>query len=126
VKPCNQCGRVLPNEAYSVDKTREDGLAIICLECNREKCRRWYAANQAHKKAEAVRYREEHGCAPPTERGRRGIETRARLARQTAEEDASELHLVRFTAAEWEFCLLQGGRLGIKQEVAAARAGRAG
>jgi hypothetical protein len=115
LKPCNSCGDSKPDEAFAKDLSREDGLALICRDCNKEKCKRWYRENRERALARSNAYKEEHGRAPkPT--GEAVRRERAAVKHRGALEALSELHLVRFTEPEWLFCLLQGQELGLKPE----------
>ena len=56
LKVCSKCGRELPVEQFSKDKTRKDGLYPICKECDKQQKQQHY---QEHKE-ERLQYREEH------------------------------------------------------------------
>lgn len=53
-KPCAMCQEVKPLPAYSVDVSRGDGRARICLTCNAMKARAYYIANQERLRARAL------------------------------------------------------------------------
>lgn len=42
MKKCSRCGRVMPEECFSSDRTKKSGLSIACKDCNAERCRRYY------------------------------------------------------------------------------------
>ncbi|RBY84752.1 endonuclease domain-containing protein [Blastococcus sp. TF02A-26] len=41
-KTCPHCGRHLPSAEFGRNRAQADGLSFYCLECNRERNRRWY------------------------------------------------------------------------------------
>jgi hypothetical protein len=115
LKPCNRCGELKPDEDYATDRAREDGLALICRDCNKAKCKEWYQENRARAIARSLAYKEAHGRAP-SPAGEPVRRERAAIRNREIEEAQSELHLIRFSESEWMFCLLQGERLGLKAE----------
>jgi hypothetical protein len=104
-----------PDEDYAKDATRDDGLALICRECNKAKCREWYQENRARAIARSQAYKAEHGRAP-TSRGDSLRQARTQIKKRQEEEALSELKLIRLSPSEWLFCLQMGERLGLKPE----------
>jgi hypothetical protein len=115
MKPCSVCGDLKPDEEFTVDVSREDGLAIRCRDCNKAKCRAWYLENKARKTETTLAYRAAHGRAPQpgAERERR---VRAAVRQREAEEPLSEYRLVKLSPSEERFCLEMGERLGLKPD----------
>ena len=56
LKVCGKCGRVLPVEQFSKDKTKKDGLNYKCKECDKQHTKQY---DQEHIE-EKLQYREEH------------------------------------------------------------------
>ena len=116
MKPCNNCGNLKPDEEYATDRTREDGLALICRACNKEKCKQWYRENRARAIARSQEYKAVHGRAP-VGRGEPVRRDRSAAKQRIVEEAATEYQLVRFTPTEWRFCLQAGAKLGLKPDL---------
>jgi hypothetical protein len=57
LKRCPRCERELPPEEFARDASKASGHKSLCKACDREKARRYYAANRERKLAQmAERY----------------------------------------------------------------------
>jgi hypothetical protein len=50
---CYSCEETLPESAFAPDSSKSSGFKSICRRCDREKSRRYYAANRERKLAMA-------------------------------------------------------------------------
>ena len=48
-KICTKCGRELPLECFSKDKTKKDGLYCWCKECGKQYSKQYFAKHKAEK-----------------------------------------------------------------------------
>lgn len=53
-KRCTKCGRMLPVDYFTVDRTMSDGLACWCKDCTREKSRRLHRRRKLEKESMEV------------------------------------------------------------------------
>ena len=59
-KICSKCGRELPLECFSKDKTRKDGLCHWCKECQKQYSKQYRAEHKEEIAAYDKQYRAEH------------------------------------------------------------------
>lgn len=77
VKRCWRCELTLPVSAFGSDRTKPSGLRTVCRECDRDKSRRYYAANRAKRAAYYLANRDailERRARREAEAGRRSAE----------------------------------------------------
>lgn len=55
-KICSKCGRELPLECFSKDRTSKDGLQYWCKECKKQHNKQWYADNREYILAQQKQY----------------------------------------------------------------------
>lgn len=126
MKPCNNCGARKEETEFALDRQRVDGLALICRECNAEKCRAWYQDNAERKRRLSIEYKARQSelaemASSDTENneGKRILPPlNPRLARQEVKraeqiEATSEFEIVRFTPSEGAFCDSQAQGMGV-------------
>jgi hypothetical protein len=53
MRRCYSCAATLPESAFAPDPSKGSGVKSICRRCDREKARRYYAANRERKLAKA-------------------------------------------------------------------------
>lgn len=46
MKKCNKCGKELPEDCFSKDKSKKDGLRTICKDCTHKTSKKYREQNQ--------------------------------------------------------------------------------
>lgn len=110
---CPSQGSLQSDEAFAIDQSREDGLALVCRDCNKARCKRWYKENKERKIRLALEYKARHG-SEPTSSIRPRSPTSPRSPAAPAEPD--DYQLIRFSQSEWLFVLQQAQAANLTPE----------
>lgn len=102
---CPHQGSLQSDESFAIDQSREDGLALVCRDCNKERCKRWYKENKERKIRLALEYKAKHG-GEPTRPGNRIVREPVHSEAKTVNEP-DDYQMIRFSQSEWLFVLQQ-------------------